>query len=381
MTAPTPSPRRSSSGDSGTQVLHLERDHHDKALSTVLKGFFPEASWGEVKRWIARRLIQVNGNLCLDPGRRMRAGDVVKRLAQPLPKPVDADDIRVVHIDPHLIIVEKPAGITSVRHVAEKELPPRRKQLQPTLDELLPQVLARELHLPWPAAGAHNRGGRKRPGKGGRHGNHKQEIVSRKRLPPALRVYPVHRLDRDTSGLMVFARTSPSQQRLMAMFRRHAVRREYLAVCHGCVEPQTIDTTLVRDRGDGLRGTLLPGMVDPRPDLAQRAITHVIAAEPIGSPPAFSLIRCQLETGRTHQIRIHLAEIGHPICGEPLYRRLPDGTTIADTSGAPRQALHAHRMALHHPMTGERLEFHMPMPRDLAAWMLRLRRQEEQGES
>ncbi|RMF41496.1 MAG: hypothetical protein D6753_09505, partial [Planctomycetota bacterium] len=188
-------------------LIHIDDDLAGLALSTILKRHYPDASWSEVKGWVARRHIQVNGNLCLDAGRRLKTGDVIRRVANALPKPIQAADIHVAYLDEHLLVVEKPAGVTSVRHVADRETPGR-KQLQPTLDELMPQVLARELHLAWPPkstrpGGNHPAGGK---GRGKRPGNAPRVIPHRK-LPPILRVYPVHRLDRDTSGLMVWART------------------------------------------------------------------------------------------------------------------------------------------------------------------------------
>ncbi len=365
-------------------LIHIDDSLAGLALSTVLKRRYPDASWSEVKRWVTRRHIQVNGNLCLDAGRRMKAGDVVRRLAESLPKPIGATDIRIAYLDEHLVVIEKPAGITSVRHVAETDAPASRKQLQPTLDELMPRVLAGALNIPWPPKSARPRGNRSSGSKDHRPGLPSQSwVIPMRRLPPILRVYPVHRLDRDTSGLMVWARTPAVRDRLTGMFRRHAIRREYVAVCLGHIEPRTIESTLVRDRGDGIRGSLPPGGETSRPELARRAVTHIVAAEHLGDAPGFgdapgySLVRCRLETGRTHQIRIHLSEAGHPICGDPIYMQLPDGSRREDRSAAPRLALHSDRMAFRHPMTGEPVDLHMPVPMDLARWMRRLRHWED----
>ncbi len=153
-----------------------------------------------------------------------------------------------------------------------------------------------------------------------------RHIQNSKFLPPELQVFPVHRLDRETSGLMLFARTRVAEQKLTAMFRHHTIEREYVAVCTGKIEPQTIRSHLIRDRGDGHRGS----SVDESDEQGQVAVTHIIAAEHIASvaaPDGYSLIRCKLETGRTHQIRIHLAEAGHMLCGDKIYNRTADGTT------------------------------------------------------
>ena len=102
----------------------------------------------------------------------------------------------------------------------------------------------------------------------------------------------------------------------------------------------------------------------------QRAITHIRPIEKIGP---YSLIECQLETGRTHQIRIHLSEAGHLLCGDPIYCKLADGTLVQDQSGAPRQALHSATLSFQHPISEEKLEFKMHWPADLHRWLSSLR--------
>ncbi|MCU0708912.1 MAG: RNA pseudouridine synthase, partial [Pirellula sp.] len=149
-------------------------------------------------------------------------------------------------------------------------------------------------------------------------------------------VIAVHRLDRDTSGLMIFARAPSVAQALGKEFKAHRIVRKYHAVVHGHPEAQTFDTVLVRDRGDGHRGTKPAERGDDPTE--QRAITHVQPIEKIGE---YSLVECQLETGRTHQIRIHLSEAGYPLCGDTLYGRARDRSGEGDGSGAPRQALHS----------------------------------------
>src|SRR5262249_24736641 len=140
-----------------------------------------------------------------------------------------------------------------------------------------------------------------------------------KGVPPPARA--VHRLDRETSGLMVFARTHAAERILAQQFREHATHRRYLAIVQGRVEAQTIRTRLLRDRGDGRRGST------NLPNVGKEAITHVKPLEYLplprgqgrGEGAAYTLIQCKLETGRTHQIRIHLSEQGHPVCGEKVY--------------------------------------------------------------
>ena len=151
------------------------------------------------------------------------------------------------------------------------------------------------------------------------------------------------------------------------MFKDHTISRLYRAVVHGTLsEPMRIETRFVRDRGDGLRGTEPPGKNSAD---AQIAITHVRPIEPVGGGK-YTLVECRLETGRTHQIRVHLAEAGHMLCGERTYvRPRPNDPAVRDESGAPRQALHSAELAFTHPIGGKELAFTSPMPRDLAGWM------------
>jgi 23S rRNA pseudouridine1911/1915/1917 synthase len=106
-------------------------------------------------------------------------------------------------------------------------------------------------------------------------------------------------------------------------------------------------------------------------ELGKEAITHV---EPVKRLGAYTLLACRLETGRTHQIRIHLAELGHPVCGDKVYRNRPDGTTVVDKSGAPRLALHAAELGFQHPVTNEPMHWAMPLPADLEKFVEKLRK-------
>jgi 23S rRNA pseudouridine1911/1915/1917 synthase len=179
-------------------------------------------------------------------------------------------------------------------------------------------------------------------------------------------VRPVHRLDRETSGLMVFARTVPAERILGAQFREHTTHRRYLAVVLGTVKAQTIETFLVRDRGDTRRGST------HEPGVGKRAVTHVKPLEALGD---YTLIECRLETGRTHQIRIHLSELGHPLCGDKVYNQPLFKKPRVDLSGAPRLALHATELTVDHPTSGEAMTFQMDLPADLRAFVERLRKE------
>jgi 23S rRNA pseudouridine1911/1915/1917 synthase len=321
------------------RVHHVTPEQAQQTLAAVVRTLFPGSSWSQARKLVAGRRVSVNGNLCLDPARRLKTGDVVKVLSHPAPRPPTHEDIVIRYLDGHVVVIEKPAGVTTVRHPEEAHWPARRKQLQPTLDELLPKVIAR----------------------------YENKRLAKGTLP---RIRPVHRLDRDTSGLMVFARSLEAERGLGQQFKKHTIHRRYLAIVQGHPKEQTIVSYLVRDRGDGKRGsTTLKGV-------GKRAVTHVRPLERLGN---YTLVECRLETGRTHQIRIHLAEKGHPVCGEKVYNHPLFGPAIPDPSGAPRLALHAAELGFQHPITGEQLRFEMPLPADLQAFLERLRRQRDKG--
>ena len=377
-------------------IYHIGPEQNGLALAAALKAVAKDCSWGQAKKWLLNRHVQVNGNLCLDDARRVKTKDVVKVWHQPLAKPIESADLRLAYWDEHLLVVEKPAGVTSVRHFEERKISTKRRQLQPTLEELLPPVLAKVQRLRWPPLPPK---GMNRGRKESKQPFNTSHIQNSKLIPAELQVYPVHRLDRETSGLMLFARTRVAEQKLTAMFRQHTIEREYVGVALGKVEPQTIRSQLIRDRGDGHRGSAQASQLPSEPvseppaesarqttsksdksEDGQVAVTHIVSVEHLPASDnggtGYSLIRCKLETGRTHQIRIHLSEAGHMLCGDKIYNRTLDGVVMSDRSGAPRHALHSDRLAFKHPFSGERMEFHMPMPRDLASWLKRLQNPE-----
>ncbi len=169
----------------------------------------------------------------------------------------------------------------------------------------------------------------------------------------------VHRLDRDTSGLMMFTRTASAKRVLTEAFEAHDIERVYHAIAHGEVPAVRMETYLLLDRGDGLRGSFghyRRAKGDPPPD-ARLAITHV---KPITPLSGATLVECRLETGRQHQIRIHLAELGHPVVGEFVYIRDYRGAKIE----APRTMLHARTLGFAHPRTGKAMAFEREVPED-----------------
>jgi len=172
----------------------------------------------------------------------------------------------------------------------------------------------------------------------------------------------VHRIDRDTSGLVVFTRTADAKRVLAAKFRAHEIERVYRAIAHGRVPETRIESELLMDRGDGLRGSHghFRRSGGAAPASARRSITHV---RPIAVLKGATLVECRLETGRQHQIRIHLSELGHPVVGERVYIRDYEGARIE----APRTMLHARTLGFAHPRSGEQLAFERDPPEDFRA--------------
>ena len=315
-----------------SQIFLISADQEGVTVAALLRQQLADHSWNQVRRVVETRRVRVGGDLCLDPARRLHEGETLELLAVPGPVPRPKEIIVLRHLDEHVVVVEKPSGISTVRHPLERDWTARRKALSPTLEDLVPPLIVRE-------AGRTQKG-------------------------PSLRMRVVHRLDKETSGLVVFARTVAAERGLGKQFHAHTVIRRYLTVVPGTVASQRIATLLVRDRGDGRRGSA------DDPDSGKEAITHVEVMERLRG---YTLLSCRLETGRTHQIRIHLAELGHPVCGEKVYNHKSSGEVRPDYSGAPRLALHATELGFEHPVTHENLFWSMPLPADLKELVDRLR--------
>lgn len=344
------------------RVFHVTEREAGATVVSALKQWLPGISWNEAKKLVSSRRIGVNGASCLDDARRLKSGEVVHCYASARTPPPTADDIQILYLDNYIAVVVKPALMTTLRHAEERQWNAKRKNLQPTLDELLPRVIL------WA----------KRPDarKLGLKGRDARQVSKSFRMPlPKVRA--VHRLDRDTSGVMVFALQPLAETNLIRQFKKHSIDRVYQAIVHGRPEAKTFESYLVRDRGDGLRGS------GPKSEDSERAVTHVKPLETfdVGEGKKYSLIECRLETGRTHQIRIHLSEAGHLLCGDPTYHKKPDGSSVADRSGAPRLALHACKLAFDHPVTGQRMTFESEFPEDLDRFVRRLRSDSTRGNS
>ena len=309
-----------------TQSWLVSPEEAGQTLAAVLRSHLPGQSWKQVRQHILSRRVKIGDELCLDPARRVNEGDTVTFLEQSakLPRAV-RDPLVIRYLDEHVVVVEKPSGISTVRHPSEREWDQKRRELSPTLQDRVQAAIATK---------------------------HKAPL----HLLPRLRI--VQRLDKQTSGLVVFARSALAEAELGWQFRKHTVVRRYLALIPGFLSTQTICSRLVRDRGDGRRGST------NLPEVGKEAITHIEVAELL---PRFTLLSCRLETGRTHQIRIHLAEAGHPICGERVYNRRESGEVVADESGAKRLALHAFELGFVHPVTEEPMHWTMQMPEDMRA--------------
>jgi 23S rRNA pseudouridine1911/1915/1917 synthase len=295
----------------------------DGQLKTHLGG-----SWGEARKLIERGKVFVNGDAWLDGTRKVPSKATVEiRMAAPrLDKRAQREPIDLVFADAQLLVVNKPAGISTV---------PFDDPNEDTVEQRVLGLLADRF-------GA--RGGR-----------------------PNLGV--VHRIDKDTSGLLVFTRTWAAKQELSSQFRAHSLERRYLAIVHGAPRQTTFESTLVEDRGDGLRGSIEHQVRrghTPK-GTRQKAITHVEVLERFGG---LSLIACRLETGRTHQIRIHLSEAGHPLAGERVYIR----DYARPLFQAPRLMLHAQTLGFTHPTTGEAVSWSVDPPDDFQAVLDTLRR-------
>lgn len=198
------------------------------------------------------------------------------------------------------------------------------------------------------------------------------DILARRHKGTPPHVRPVHRIDKETSGLVVFALTQDAESHLGKQFRAHSIERRYVALVRGDAKEGRIESLIVRDRGDGRRGSNESPRVATRGrDAGQRAVTHVRILERLSG---FTLVECQLETGRTHQVRIHLGETGTPLCGERIYDRPLHGKPLPDSSSAARPMLHAARLGLVHPATGKKLAWEAELPEDMKKLVERLRK-------
>ncbi|MEH6756775.1 MAG: RluA family pseudouridine synthase [Parasphingorhabdus sp.] len=288
-------------------------------LDAALAGFLEDLSRERIKNLIAGGNLLIDGAICTDPGSKKCAGrNFALSVPAPVEGPAQAQDIAldVVFEDDHLIVVNKPAGL--VVHPAAGHP-----------DGTLVNALLH--HCKGQLSGI---GGVTRPG-------------------------IVHRIDKDTSGLMVAAKTDKAHQGLSALFAAHDIDRRYLAICNGRPNPSsaTIEGNI------GRSNTNRKKMAVVGDDKGKTAITHYTTKVPLKGA---TLVECVLETGRTHQVRVHMAHIGYSLIGDPLYgtRRKSLLSSRIDFQFC-RQALHAATLGFVHPITGEKLLFNCNFPPDM----------------
>jgi len=295
----------------GQTVLDLAVQESGERLDRWLASRLPDRSRSEIQRWISEGRISVQGTL-EKASHKLAAGDaVVVRVPAAKPYEIEAEPIplEIIYEDDDLFVIDKPAGI--VVH-------PSPGHWHGTL------VHAVLYHCP----DLEGVGGAHRPG-------------------------IVHRLDKDTSGLILVAKNDRAHRDLQAQFKGREVQKIYLALVYGRISPPSgeIAAAVGRDVRDRKRMAIMEG--------GRAAVTRYEALEYYRN---HTLLACRPLTGRTHQIRVHLAHIGHPIVGDGVYggRRKPPAP-------CPRQFLHAHRIRFRLPATGEEVEFTSPLPADLQA--------------
>jgi 23S rRNA pseudouridine1911/1915/1917 synthase len=294
------------------QSLVVDTSRDNIAISALVRERMGVA-WAVAKKLCARGKVKVDGTILTDPGARVRTGSVVEidpgaRVVQASAGPVSGggsnqtavlERERLVYHDTHIVVFNKPPGINTV---------PFEDGERGTLVDRL----AASLHK-WGLA------------------------------PSGNSLFAVHRLDRETSGLIVFARTWIAQRHLATLFRAHAVERTYVALAHGDLQgSRTYESYILDDRGDGLRGSARSKKIT---ETGRRAVTHARNLATLPGEGGASMVECKLETGRQHQIRIHLSEAGHPIIGDRVYIRGYKGIPIM----APRVMLHARTLGFTHP--------------------------------
>jgi 23S rRNA pseudouridine1911/1915/1917 synthase len=288
----------------------------DRILSARPLGFSRAALQG----WIAEGRVLLDGVATRASARPRAGAKVIVQPAPPPPSEALPEDIplELLHVDDELAVLMKPAGL--VVH-------PAPGHPQGTL------VNALRFHLQV------REGDPQRPG-------------------------IVHRLDRDTSGVMVVARSAAAREGLIAQFKRHDIERAYLAIATGHPQAQRLDTLHGRHPVDRKRFTT-------RVSEGKRAVTEL---EPVERLHGASLVRCTLHTGRTHQIRVHLSELGHPLLGDQVYGKPSrDPKVRAAELAIGRQALHAQVLGFVHPVSGEVMRFVAEPPLDFARALSELR--------
>ena len=304
----------------------------DRRLDQAVAELMPEHSRSRLQSWIKSGVLTVNGQTC-KPRDKVMLDDRIHLDAEPeiqVSWQAESINLDIVHEDEHLLVINKPAGL--VVH-------PAAGHADGTLVNALLHYAPEVENLP--------------------------------------RAGIVHRLDKDTSGIMVVARSLIAHTSLVDQLQTRTMGREYEAVVVGTMTGgATVDAPIGRHPRERKKMAVAPS--------GKPAVTHYRILERFA---AHTHIHCKLESGRTHQIRVHLAHVRHPLVGDQLYGgrlRLPKGSTESlrkELSGFHRQALHARKLTLEHPETGEILSWEVPRPADLEGLLAALRRHVEESEA
>ena len=300
--------------------LTVAEEMSGKRLDSVLAGMMPEYSRSFIQKLFENGSITVGGDPCSEKKRKAAAGDIVEiTIPQPERLEVEAEDIPldIVYEDDELLVVDKPAGM--VVHPAP--------------------------------------------------GNHSGTLVNAlmyhcgdalSSINGVIRPGIVHRIDKDTSGLLMVAKTDRAHNALSAQLAEHSITRRYKAIVYSNIKEDegTVDKPIGRDPGNRLRNAVVYTN-------SKNAVTHYRVLERFGG---FTLVEAVLESGRTHQIRVHMAYIRHPLLGDTLYG------PAKNRYGAKRQMLHAGVLGFVHPVTGEYMEFNSPLPQDFEDVLAKLRK-------
>ncbi|MDP1526224.1 MAG: 23S rRNA pseudouridine(1911/1915/1917) synthase RluD [Rhodocyclaceae bacterium] len=297
--------------------ITVPSDCAGQRLDAALARLFPEHSRSRLQNWLKEGLITLD-DACAEAKHKVWGGERLTIAVLPAPTFADvAEDIplTIVYEDADLLVIDKPAGLV--------------------------------VH----------------PGNGNAHGTLMNALLHH---APELAAVPragiVHRLDKDTSGLLVVAKTLASQTDLVRQLQARTVKRHYLALVHGKVGAGgTVDAPLGRHPVQRTKMAIVKHG-------GKEARTHYAVLERFSR---CTLIECRLDTGRTHQIRVHMASIAHPLIGDPVYGKSKCGDVLLDSF--PRQALHALRLALVHPASHQEMAWESPLPADFAALLEALR--------
>ena len=310
--------------DAGVSTISVTIGESGLRLDRALALAIPTLSRERLKGLISAGHVRAGSVLARDPASKTVAGaafDVDVPVATPMANEAQPIALNLVFEDDHLLVVDKPAGLA---------VHPAAGNPDGTLVNALLHHCAGRLS---------GIGGVARPG-------------------------IVHRIDKDTSGLLVVAKTDPAHTGLSAQFARHSIDRRYMAIVAGVPATKgTVDAPLARSPHDRKKVAIV--------ESGKRAVTHYTLTEPLRGA---ALVECRLETGRTHQVRVHMASIGHPLLGDPVYGRgRAEHRPLLKRLGFDRQALHAAHLGFVHPVTRMAIAFESKMPHDMQELFTALR--------